>query len=813
MTKRPWAVVVVAALWAVVGVGGAPPGLQKANPCDVDKNGFVNGDDADVFRRWFEAGDLRADFDGNGFVTGEDFDAFTAAFQRGGFVATTYTINSASVFEHGCILELVCTGATPTDFDSFNPYTGLLAGNSRALSSGQKMMYVGSRPTYSGGTTTLKVHFLIDPADRVPYTGATSGITFSCDDGFLVDGFGNKLGAVSGLTVTNYSMKNADGTPYTQLFDAPTGGPVRVYVNWKDGSDTGTIAGGRGTLAQPFKTKRYAETALLAAHQNDGSHIAVVTDGTSLYTEVVDTTTKHCRMNLAGPSRWRRAMVYPVNTSGVFTNEYRNITSITPSSSEDRLAFSRDSYSDAEGVSATADNVYIYGQRVESSDKSTTCRGFGFKWIGKTWGVFFDECQVDGVENGFLAQDESDTEVMGDVVFNRCGMFDIWSTVAHAVVGILTEGIGGREELFECHGVNVGFRDAAFTSGDALSRFYYSSDDYGGSAASGMYGVMTINNPADWAQQRKGGRRTACLDWLSAMAGFGGGRLGFTGMYNTSGSLRDMVNAGDDSDERPYGLSVNGSNKATAAPSWLHQNILTDPKAGGILKYNARAFGANGQLTGASVTIDHNVSKNVGPLTSLHAVGVHPKRLTVTDNVFTKTTGNIDVAFALVSMQVVEADTSYFVGDRNCFEMNASHTADFGYVDSTGLTYSVAGFTTLFPTFMVGVDLTAPTFADTSRTPLSWLEHAGGVSGVTAAGNLMRNRALNSWPAWADARAAWEWISTGWVASNKVRSSGLLDRKGVTPGFMEMDYESGDAPPPAGNRRSRLRQRVKTRAA
>ncbi len=58
----------------------ADPANESA---DVNHDGFVTGDDADLFRAWFEAGDERADFDGDGFVTGEDFDEFQIIFENG----------------------------------------------------------------------------------------------------------------------------------------------------------------------------------------------------------------------------------------------------------------------------------------------------------------------------------------------------------------------------------------------------------------------------------------------------------------------------------------------------------------------------------------------------------------------------------------------------------------------------------------------------------------------------------------------------------------------------------------------------------
>ncbi len=52
-------------------------------PADLDGDGFVTGDDFQLFVEWFEDGDLRADFDGDGFLSGDDFAAFVAAFEAG----------------------------------------------------------------------------------------------------------------------------------------------------------------------------------------------------------------------------------------------------------------------------------------------------------------------------------------------------------------------------------------------------------------------------------------------------------------------------------------------------------------------------------------------------------------------------------------------------------------------------------------------------------------------------------------------------------------------------------------------------------
>ena len=50
---------------------------------DIDGNGFVNGDDYDLFAVLFEFGDIGADINRDGFVSGEDFDALADAFIAG----------------------------------------------------------------------------------------------------------------------------------------------------------------------------------------------------------------------------------------------------------------------------------------------------------------------------------------------------------------------------------------------------------------------------------------------------------------------------------------------------------------------------------------------------------------------------------------------------------------------------------------------------------------------------------------------------------------------------------------------------------
>ncbi len=54
-------------------------------PCEADLNndGFVNGDDYDVFAEMFESGDPGADVNNDGFVNGDDIDIFAGVFESG----------------------------------------------------------------------------------------------------------------------------------------------------------------------------------------------------------------------------------------------------------------------------------------------------------------------------------------------------------------------------------------------------------------------------------------------------------------------------------------------------------------------------------------------------------------------------------------------------------------------------------------------------------------------------------------------------------------------------------------------------------
>ncbi len=57
--------------------------VYEACLADLDANGFVNGDDYDLFASAFDAADPAADLDANGFVNGDDYDLFASSFESG----------------------------------------------------------------------------------------------------------------------------------------------------------------------------------------------------------------------------------------------------------------------------------------------------------------------------------------------------------------------------------------------------------------------------------------------------------------------------------------------------------------------------------------------------------------------------------------------------------------------------------------------------------------------------------------------------------------------------------------------------------
>ncbi|MCC6970720.1 MAG: hypothetical protein IT434_10910 [Phycisphaerales bacterium] len=59
--------------------------LVHSNPClsDFNNDGFINGDDYDLFAESFDNADAAADVNDDGFVNGDDYDAFAEAFDAG----------------------------------------------------------------------------------------------------------------------------------------------------------------------------------------------------------------------------------------------------------------------------------------------------------------------------------------------------------------------------------------------------------------------------------------------------------------------------------------------------------------------------------------------------------------------------------------------------------------------------------------------------------------------------------------------------------------------------------------------------------
>ncbi|MFO0834242.1 MAG: GC-type dockerin domain-anchored protein [Phycisphaerales bacterium] len=63
--------------------GGFTINMGGPCPADLNHDGFVNGDDFDLFASAFESGTATADFNLDGFVNGDDFDEFASYFEGG----------------------------------------------------------------------------------------------------------------------------------------------------------------------------------------------------------------------------------------------------------------------------------------------------------------------------------------------------------------------------------------------------------------------------------------------------------------------------------------------------------------------------------------------------------------------------------------------------------------------------------------------------------------------------------------------------------------------------------------------------------
>mgnify|MGYP001333981216 CR=1 FL=1 len=69
--------------WINFSAADPPPAGAAPGAADFNGDGFVNGDDYDLFASWFEVADTQADITNDGFVNGDDYDAFASAFEAG----------------------------------------------------------------------------------------------------------------------------------------------------------------------------------------------------------------------------------------------------------------------------------------------------------------------------------------------------------------------------------------------------------------------------------------------------------------------------------------------------------------------------------------------------------------------------------------------------------------------------------------------------------------------------------------------------------------------------------------------------------
>jgi len=246
---------------------GIPDTLKAA---DFDRNGFVNGEDADSFRRAFEAGQISADFDGNGFVTGEDFDAFTHAFQRGSSVATL-TMESATLLSSGFDVLIVWRASAPAQYETVDWKDGYIAGKWFDIPGQTSMRHAGTcKFIAADGTLEWQTRIRLG----TPIVYGTASKTISIDVGLLADKHGNTNAAVSAGTL-DVTRTLVDSTGFLDETITPGSGGVTLYVDPVNGNDTRTLAQAQST-STPLKTINKAQDLLINNALDDkGCHIKV----------------------------------------------------------------------------------------------------------------------------------------------------------------------------------------------------------------------------------------------------------------------------------------------------------------------------------------------------------------------------------------------------------------------------------------------------------------------------------------------------------------------------------------------------------
>jgi hypothetical protein len=183
----------------------------------------------------------------------------------------TLSATGATVLPDGRIIEVTFAGTTPTNVAVMDWIPGALAGVSLTASVALGTLeHVGNTLLSSGGTLTCTARYLITDSSKVVIYGQ-SAFTLSAGGGLLQDVFGNTTASLSGLSVTNHSLVQADGFT-SQSLPRGTGG-IALYVSSSHGNDTT----GDGSLGNPFATIGKAhDTLFLGGHDVDGSAVRLL---------------------------------------------------------------------------------------------------------------------------------------------------------------------------------------------------------------------------------------------------------------------------------------------------------------------------------------------------------------------------------------------------------------------------------------------------------------------------------------------------------------------------------------------------------
>lgn len=661
---------------------------------------------------------------------------------------TTMTLQTAEVLQDGLVLFLVLSGPIPDDYGAVDWYPGRMEGATKILSTGALFYFMSGTPVVNGDTLEWHAYFRIrDEGDRIEF--GDSGITITASEGLLQDTDGNRSAAFTEVAVANYSWVKGDG--FCAAI-APPAGAKTVYVSWAHGDDGRTVAQA-GNPATPFKTLAYAEYNLfLEGHQDDGSHI-LMHEGETWPVSSPN------YLRGSGPSHQ-----YP-HYIGHYWHDYGDRTGTAGARWKLQLA-------DASGLAG------IF--RAAGGDQPSTIQ-YAIVDGGEIFTVGSSGSEVTGA---YFLQPDAHVMLI-DCLFRECATGLTFNNAGHhfaavrctfldshstsIALGMFTAGMSPPVLVSECSFDRCGYDTRSdppfgYGAGVGLSRSLYVSETTG---AVCYWGGFNLRSPSEGVQLRNGGAINAVVIDQAAMSGFIAGNGGRVAMCVTLRSKDlsawDSVNEIGVTDGRGFGFFAENSNTI------IEGTIHTLPTTTYIGRY---CVGCN-TSTGRNVVLRNNTGLEMfGINLSLNANGDEPRlgvsRHNLVSNVASNLTGVTHVMASYASYAWMDQDFNHFFStDPDQFAvMSGAFLTKAEYVSLTGQETNTGE--------------TAPVFVQEDADLGDWYASAGWTDDAAAFYAAVRGRALGSWPAWADSRAAVLYLNSRYQTSNlSTADDGVLGMLGV----------------------------------